>query len=85
MKAKSLSLGKNPQRAIMEVKLMKNSKGTPTKDTGTKNNNSDNDVDFKNTSSKKQGKSNVADSATDYKYHPKVENPDPKAESYTSR
>jgi hypothetical protein len=29
---------------------MKNSKGTPSKDTGTKNNNSDNDVDYKNSS-----------------------------------
>lgn len=29
---------------------MKNSKGTPSKETGTKNNNSDNDVDYKNSS-----------------------------------
>jgi hypothetical protein len=29
---------------------MKNSKGTPSKDTGAKNNNSDNDVDYKNNS-----------------------------------
>ena len=29
---------------------MKDSKGTPSKDTGSKNNNSDNDVDYKNSS-----------------------------------
>ncbi len=29
---------------------MKNNKGTPSKDTGVKNNNSDNDVDYKNSS-----------------------------------
>lgn len=29
---------------------IKNSKGTPSKDTGSKNNNSDNDVDYKNSS-----------------------------------
>ncbi|HWT75844.1 MAG TPA: hypothetical protein VN258_14160 [Mobilitalea sp.] len=33
----------------------------------------------KDTSSKKQGKSSVTDSAVDYKYSPKVETPNPKA------
>lgn len=33
----------------------------------------------KNTSSKTQGKSRVSDNTTDYKYSPKVENPNPKA------
>lgn len=66
---------------------MKDNKGTPSKDTGAKNNNSDNDVDFKNsnsfrdTSSKKQGKSSVTNSVTDYRHSPKVETPNPKATS----
>jgi hypothetical protein len=30
------------------MKNINNSKGTPSKDTGSKNNNSDNDVDYKN-------------------------------------
>ncbi len=33
----------------------------------------------KNTSSKKQGKSSVTDNTSDYKYSPRVENPNPKA------
>lgn len=33
----------------------------------------------KNTSSKKQGNSSVSDNFLDYKYHPKVETPNPKA------
>ncbi len=64
---------------------MEDNKGTPSKDTGAKNNNSDNDVDFKNnmsnTSSKKQGKSSVSNSITDYRHNPKVETPNPKATS----
>ena len=66
---------------------MKDNKGTPSKDTGAKNNNSDNDVDFKNndsyrdTSSKKHGKSSVSNSVTDYRHSPKVEPPNPKATS----
>lgn len=32
-----------------------------------------------NKSSKKQGKSSATDSVTDYKYSPRVANPDPKA------
>ncbi len=68
---------------------MKDNKGTPSKDTGTKNNNSDNDVDFKNsfndTSSKKQGKSSVTNSVTDYRHSPKVETPNPKATSDSGR
>lgn len=35
---------KNSRKEI----IMKNSKGTPSKETGAKNNNSDNDVDYKN-------------------------------------
>lgn len=38
----------------------------------------------KNTSSKKQGKSSVSNAVTDYKYSPKVENPNPKAASNKS-
>lgn len=35
----------------------------------------------KDTSSKKQGKSSVSNEVTDYKYSPRVENPNPKATS----
>lgn len=35
----------------------------------------------KNTSSKKTGKSSVSDGMSDYKYNPRVETPNPKAES----
>lgn len=34
---------------------------------------------IKNTSSKKQGKGSVSNNITDYKYSPRVENPNPKA------
>lgn len=33
----------------------------------------------KDTSSKKQGKSSASNEVSDYRYHPKVETPDPKA------
>jgi hypothetical protein len=39
------------------------------------NNNSDN----KNTSSKKTGNSRTSDNVVDYKYSPRVENPNPKS------
>jgi hypothetical protein len=38
-----------------------------------------NNNDMKNTSSKKTGKSNISDNTVDYKYSPRVENPNPKA------
>jgi hypothetical protein len=40
--------------------------------------------DSKNTSSKKTGKSSVSNKVTDYKYSPRVENPNPKAASNRS-
>lgn len=44
---------------------MKNNKGTPTKDTGVKNNNSDYDVDYKNKSNSENCTSATSNKASE--------------------
>ena len=58
---------------------MKDNKGTPSKDTGSKNNNSDNDVDYKNNNSDNDVdyKNNNSVNDVDYSSSSTVETPKP--------